>query len=233
MNNNRLRYYLAQAGCDDERLGAHSPPGRRCDEALTALGFTPEQLDRIDRSVRKHRVGLIASAAVFQTANVVAFGLAVHRYQQTLSGLSLIVENWDAIKLAYSVADTIGWDTTADLVIVTATHSIPIAAFLLEHSEEMQGLANALGVGAELAAVKADLADALITGGLSIGFSVLAWGFVKWLNAEPRRRLQELESRTRPVQALHVMLAAGALPKAVREQLPLVPGAVSEMRAAA
>lgn len=229
MNTRRLRHYLAQVGCANERITTSRSPDQHCNDALATLGLSAEQIAQLDRSIRSHRARQVAAMAIFQTANVVAFGLAVHRFEQTLTGLSMIIDNWDTIKLAYSVADALGWDTTAELLIVTAKGSVPIAIFLLEHSEELQSLANAVGLGAEVAAVKADLADAVMTGGASIVLSFAAWGFVKWLNAEPQRRLKELESRTQPVQTLHVRLASGAPPKAVREQLPLVPRAVARI----
>lgn len=227
MNIHRLRYYLAQIGCDDERISAKRSPNEHCDDALATVGFSPGQIAQIDCTRRVQRARVVGGSAILLTVNAVGFGLAVHRFERALSDLSLIIDNWDNIVLAYSVADALGWDTTAEIMIVTARAVIPFGTFLLENSEEAQHAADVLGYGAEIAAIKADLADALITGGLSIALSFAAWGLVKWWNSEIGMQLREVEERTRPVQQLHILLASGAPPQAVRKQLPQVPKIVA------
>lgn len=230
MNTRRLRFYLAQVGCEHDRRAVPRSPNEHCDDALKMVGFAPEEIARLERAARAARARQLTQHVIFQTANVVAFGLAVHRYERAFSGTSMIIGNWESIRLAYSIADALGWGTTTDLVIVTAKGAIPIGTFLFAHSEEIQGYANALGVGAEVAAFQADLTEALVTGGLSIALSAAAWGTVRWMNAEPLRRLKEWEERAQPVLALHTLLASGALPQAVREHLPRVPQKVAQIK---
>lgn len=223
----RLTYYLDQVGCADERISARRSPNEHCDEALKTVGFSPRQIAQVNHARLRQRAQVIGESAIIVTVNAVAAGLAIHRFEQSLSGLSLIVSNWDNIMLAYSVADTIGWDTTVELVVATAKGAISFSAFLFSHSEEIHSLANALGYGSEIAVLQADLGEALVTGGVSIALSAAAFGFVKWMNNEPKKRLSEAEERTEPVKQLHVLLSSGALPQAIRRQLPVVPEVVA------
>lgn len=223
----RLTYYLAQIGCADERISARRSPNEHCDEALSAVGFSPHQIAQVNQARLRQRAQVIGESAIIVSVNAVAASLNIHRFEKSISGLSHILSNWDNIVLAYSVADTIGWDTTAELVVATAEGAIPFGVFLFTHSEEIQSLADALGYGAECAALTADLAEALTTMGLSIVLSAAAFCVVKWMNSEPKKRLEEAEKRTKPVQKLHVLLASGALPQEIRRQLSVVPEVVA------
>jgi hypothetical protein len=159
----------------------------------------------------------------------VAVGLAIYRYEHKLGQLQSIVNNWDQLSAAYSIVRAVGFENTADLTITLAEHAIPIAKFIAENSSELQDLANMLGYGVQAAAIKADVVDAVVTGGVSIVLSVAAWGFVRWFNAEAKDRLVSVEKSSQPVQQLHLLLASGALPDVIRDQLLRVPEIVSEV----
>lgn len=229
MNAHRLRYYLAQIGCDDERITRRTPD-EHCDEALLSVGFSPCQIQALDSRSRARRTGPVGESLALLAVDAVSFGLAVNRFEQTLTSLSLILENWDTIMRAYSVVDTIGWEVTTELMIVTARESVPVGVFLFQHSKELQEVSELLGLGAEFAALKADVVEALVTGGgVSLGLSLAAWGAVKLWNAELVERHKVLEKQTKDVQHLHVLLASGALPQAVRRQLGRVPARLTDV----
>ncbi|MBV9175094.1 MAG: hypothetical protein JOZ81_33995 [Chloroflexi bacterium] len=248
MLNKRTHSYLSRLGCTDlaARRSTRPRPNATCDVALRTLGFSADQITEVERVARAsdpRRTGdwhlklgssdlLRTPALVGLTLGAVTCAWRIYSFGPAMPTLSFIVHNWETLQLAYAVGETLGWGETAHLTITTAQGAFELGEFLVTHSAELHTLAEAMGYGAEFAALTAHVGEALVTGGLSLVATAAAWGVTKWMTSGPEKRLKELQATSQPVQALHVQLASGGLPRALQRQLPLVPAVVKQLSVA-